>query len=102
MVELHRKYEKQGVTFVSMSLDDRDDELAVEDARRFLIKQKATFDNYLMNEIDTDAFEKLDLLGIPAVFIFDRSGELSYRLTADNPTNPFTDEDVEKAILTLL
>ena len=49
-----------------------------------------------------DSFEKLDLLTIPAVFIFDRDGELRYRLTADDPNDQFTERDVEEAILGLL
>lgn len=102
MVELHRKYRGQGVTFVSVSLDDRDDPCAVEDAHEFLKNQNATLHNYLMNEIVDDAFDKLDLIAIPAVFVYNQAGELSYRLTADDPSKPFTEADVEKAIQELL
>jgi len=44
------------------------------------------------------AFEKLGLLGIPAVYVYDRGGKLVERLTADDPNAQFTDEDVERAI----
>ncbi|MDA2929489.1 TlpA family protein disulfide reductase, partial [Acidobacteria bacterium AH-259-O06] len=97
MVEMYEKYHPEGVTFVSMCLDDRDDVQAVEGARQFLVEQNATFPNYLMDENIVDAFEKLDLLGIPAVFIYDRRGELRYRLTGDDPNNQFSDRDVEEA-----
>lgn len=102
MVEMYDKYHPEGVTFVSVCLDDRDDVQAVEGARQFLVEQNATFPNYLMDENIVDAFEKLDLLGIPAVFIYDRRGELRYRLSGDDPNNQFTDRDVEEAIQTLL
>lgn len=102
MVGLHRKYGKEGVEFVSMCLDDRDDPDALKRAEEFLVGQQATFRNYRMDEIIPDAFEKLDLLGIPAVFIYDRAGDLARRLTGDNPNAQFTDEDVEAAIRQLL
>jgi sensor domain CHASE-containing protein len=102
MVKMHDKYREQGVRFISMCLDERDDHQAVEEARQFLARQNATFAHYLMNENITDAFEKLDLLGIPAVFVYDRRGELRYRLTGDDPYNQFTEQDVEEAVGQLL
>jgi thiol-disulfide isomerase/thioredoxin len=102
MVELYHEYSPRGVTFVSMCLDDRGDTEAVAYAREFLNKQQATFANYLMDEIVTEGFVKLDLLGIPAVHVYAPDGERRYRLTADDPYNQFTDEDVENAIQELL
>jgi hypothetical protein len=55
-----------------------------------------------MDEIVTEGFVKLDLLGIPAVYVYAPDGERRYRLTADDPYNQFTDEDVEDAIQELL
>jgi hypothetical protein len=55
-----------------------------------------------MNENMMDAFEMLDLLGIPAVFIYDRNGQERIRLTGDNPNKQFTDKNVEEAIVSLL
>ena len=102
MVELYHEYSSRGVTFVSMCLDDREDAEAVAYAREFLGKQKAIFANYLMDEIVTEGFVKLGLLGIPAVYVYAPDGERRYRLTADDPYNQFTDEDVESAIQELL
>jgi len=102
MVELARRYAKDGVRFVSTCLDDPGDEQAVAYARQFLQEQNATFANYLIDDNIADSFEKLDLLTIPAVFIYGRDGEIRYRLTADDPNNQFTDQDVEEAIEELL
>jgi hypothetical protein len=44
--------------FVSVSLDDATDKGALEHARAFLKRQKAAFENYLMDDNVTDAFEK--------------------------------------------
>ena len=102
MVELSKRYEKDGVQFVSTCLDDPGDDQAIAYARQFLTEQKATFANYLIDDNVADSFEKLDLLTIPAVFIYGRDGEIRYRLTADDPNNQFTDRDVEAAIDELL
>ena len=102
LVQLHEKYSNSGVRVVSMCLDDRDDPDSVEAARDFLVTQEAKFDNFLMNENMLDAFEKLDLLGIPAVFIYDRTGKMRYRLTGDDPNHQFSDKDVETSIAELL
>jgi thiol-disulfide isomerase/thioredoxin len=103
MVKLHERYGRTGkVRFVSMSLDDKDDPDALRRAQEFLIKQKAAFDNFRMNEITPDAFEKLDLLGIPAVMIYDEDGKLRHKLTGDNPNRQYTNEDVEAAIKLML
>lgn len=102
MIELFHHYHDQGVRFVSMCLDERDDKPAIDRARRFLIKSNATFENYLMDENLMQAFEWLDLIGIPAVIIYDRKGAERFRLTGDNPNQQFTDEDVETAIEQLL
>lgn len=102
MVEMSKRYEGRGVRFISTCLDDPTDELSVAYAREFLQEQQATFNNYLIDGNLTDTFEQLDLLTIPAVFIFGRDGELRYRLTADDPYNQFTDADVESALEGLL
>ncbi len=102
MVKLHDQHRSRGVRFVSISLDDREDKGAIEQAQKFLVQQKAAFENYRMDENVTDAFRKLELLSIPAVLIYDRSGKLRYRLTGDDPNNQFTNEDVDRAIEELL
>lgn len=102
IVQLHEKYGRRGIKFVSMDLDDKSDPQALDRAREFLIKHSAVFDNYRMDEVVPDAFEKLDLLGIPAVLIYDRDGKLRYKLTGDNPNKQYTNADVDKAIEQLI
>jgi cytochrome c biogenesis protein CcmG/thiol:disulfide interchange protein DsbE len=101
MVEMDRRYRDRGVRFVSLSVDNREDKAAVEEARRFLQKQNASFDHYLLDENILQAFEKLDILGIPAVFLYDRAGRRRYRLTGDDPNHQFTEKDIEQALSTL-
>ena len=62
----------------------------------------AVFDNFWMDENLMIAFEKLNLIGIPAVIIYDRNGDERYRLTGDDPNNQYSGKDIEKAIQELL
>ncbi len=102
MVKLHNTYKNQNVEFVSMNLDDREDAKSLQLAEVFLRKMNATFDHYRMDENLLHAFEKIDLIGIPAVLIYDNQGLEQYRLTGDNPNKQFTEKDVEEAISHLL
>jgi thiol-disulfide isomerase/thioredoxin len=102
MLELEKKWAAHGVMFVTLSLDDRDDPDSVARVRDFLTEQDARIPNYLMNEIMSDAFDRLGLLDIPAVFIYDQSGTMVHRLTGDDPNNQFTEEDVDEAVQLLV
>ncbi len=103
MVEMNETYQNQGVQFVSMLLEDPEEPEAIVLAKQFLSKQfenneQAGFDHYFMTENLMLSFEKLDLIGIPAVFIYDRKGKLAHRLTGDNPNNQFTETDIKKSL----
>jgi len=102
IVDLSHRYQNQGVAVVSISVDDREDKRAVEQARRFLLERKAAFRNYLMDENILDAFEKLGVQGIPAVFIYDRAGRQRYFLNADDPNHQFSAKDVDEAVAALV
>ena len=101
-VQLYKKYNDRGVTFVSMSVDDREDKQAVEQARAFLQKQNATFRNYLMDENILQSFQKLDIPAVPAVLIYDRAGRLRQNLNGNDPNHQFTQKDVEDAVAALV
>lgn len=102
IIDLHKRYKDQGVQFVSMNLDDHNDQPSLKNAEKFLRKMNASFDNFWMDENLMATFERLDLIGIPAVIIYDRNGEERYRLTGDDPNNQYTGKDIENAIKQLL
>ena len=102
MIELYERYHNMGVRFVSLCLDDHEDKPALTRAEKFLNSQQAHFKNYWMDENMMQAFDQLNLIGIPAVVIYDHTGREAYRLTGDNPNNQFTDRDIERAIKSLL
>ena len=102
MVALYNRYKDRGVEFVSMSVDDRDDKAAVERARLFVRRQKATFRNYLMDENIMQSFDRLGVQGIPAVFLYDRSGRKRYDLNGNDPYHQATLDDVDEALAKLV
>jgi len=102
MVKMSKTYEGKDVKFISLLLEDPEEPEAIENAKKFLIKQNANFDHYFMNENIMVSFEKLNLLGIPTVFIYSKEGKLVYRLTGDNPNKQFTEKDIKLAINELL
>ena len=102
MVQLYNRYKDHGVTFVSLSVDDREDKQALETARKFLRGQNATFRNYLMNENINQSFAKLDIEGVPDVFVYDPAGRRRYALNGHDPNRQFTEKDVDDAIATLV
>lgn len=102
MVALDREYRDRGVRFVSMLLEDPEEPGVVELAEAFLKRQNATFDNFRMVENLMESFERLDLIGLPAVLIYDRSGALKHKLTGDDPNDQADDADVEAALIAML
>lgn len=102
MVKMHEHYKNSGVVFTSMNLDDRDDPDSLSDASAFLSSMNAEFDHYRMDENLMTAFEQTNLIGIPAVLIYDAEGNERFRLTGDNPNKQFTELDIEQAIKSLI
>ncbi len=102
MVEMSKQYNGQGIRFVSLLLEDPEETEAIEHARALLTKWQAGFDHYFMNENLMRSFENLDLLGIPAVFIYAPDGALAHKLTGDNPNDQFTETDIISALEQML
>lgn len=102
MVEMSKEYKNKGVRFVSLLLEDPEEPEAIVKAQRFLTKQQADFNHYFMNENLMKSFERLDLLGIPAVYIYSKDGQLHSKLTGDNPNKQFTEQDIKDTIDKLL
>jgi len=102
MVALYHTYRGRGVRFISLNFDESGDTESLQWANSFLQRVGAVFPNYHMDENMTSAFDRLDLVGLPAVLIYDAGGAEAYRLTADDPNRQFRHQDVENAVLTLL
>ncbi len=102
VVAMNKRFAPKGLAIISLSLDDPTDKAAVAEAERFLKQKNATFTNVLLDENFGEGFDKLNINGIPAVFIFGPDGKEVKRFTMDDPNNQFTYDEVEKAVANLL
>jgi thiol-disulfide isomerase/thioredoxin len=102
VVAMHKKYADRGLAVISLSLDDPTEANQVEGAKAFLNEKKAEFTNFLLDEEQGAAFEKLGTNTIPAVFLYGPDGKEIRRFTLDDPKSQFTYDEVEKTAEELL
>lgn len=102
VVQMNAKYADQGLAVASLSFDDATDPAALKKAKEFLEGKKAVFPNYVLDEPNDVAFEKFDLVAIPAVYLFGPDGKEMKRYTWDDPNNQFTYEQVERDVAAML
>ena len=100
LVALHDKYAADGLVCVSVSMDGPEKR---DNALKFLTDRKATFPNYFLEEDTKFAFDRWDIKGIPAVFVFRRDGKRAAKFSNDDPDKPFGyEKDIEPLARTLL
>jgi thiol-disulfide isomerase/thioredoxin len=80
---LQRKYAKEGLAVVAVSVDDVEDPDARERAKAFLRQQRSSCRNLLLAEKPEMWVSKLKMNSIPSMFLFDRHGRLINRWTGD-------------------
>ena len=96
VLEMHKKYAGKGLVVISLSLDDPEKPKKVAEAKEFLVEKNAKITNLILDEAMDDAFEKLNIAAIPAVFVYGPDGKEVKRFTLDDIHNQFTYEDVDK------
>ncbi len=72
---MHRRYKDQGVVVISVSTDDITDEGTPATVKKFLEKHKATMTNFLLDEKDEVWKDKLNVLALPCVYVFNKAGQ---------------------------
>jgi thiol-disulfide isomerase/thioredoxin len=86
LVELHKQYQPNDVACVSLSFDYEGvgkPEEASGTVLTFLKQQGATFDNLMSNEESDVLYRKFKLNAVPAVFVYDRAGQLRERFESE-------------------
>ncbi len=108
LVELHKQYGPDRVACVSLSFDYEGIGTPEEQAGRvldFLRSQGATFTNLMSTEESDALYRKFKLAAVPAVFVYDQSGELRKRFDnekAKTKEEAFTYEQVKQLVSELL
>src|SRR5437762_2900437 len=72
---MQKKYKKDGLAAVSVSLDDAGDAETEKKVLRILEKMHADFSNVILKETMEEWQKKLGIEGPPAVFVFGRDGK---------------------------
>jgi thiol-disulfide isomerase/thioredoxin len=75
IIEIHKKYAKEGLVVVSVSLDPIDDPSSQANALRFLRKIGADFTNLYLEEPSEFWQKKLGITGPPCYYVFNRAGQ---------------------------
>jgi thiol-disulfide isomerase/thioredoxin len=102
MAELSERYGQKGVLFASLCLDDHARKEDIEAAGRIVAANDARFPHFLPRQDIAASLEALTLKELPAVLVYDRTGELRYKLEGDRWSNAISPADVEDAIESLL
>ncbi len=85
---------------VAVMIDRADAEEKMR-AESFLVGQKATLTNFLLNEPDETWQSRFAANGPPIIFVFDRQGKRAARFGTGG-VEDFSHADVEKLVLELL
>jgi thiol-disulfide isomerase/thioredoxin len=108
LVELNGKFGADKVQCMSLSFDYEGIGTPEEQRGRvldFLRSQRATFDNLLSNEESDTLYRKFKLAAVPAVFVYDRQGNLRKRFDnqkAKSKAEQFTYAQVGELVEQLL
>lgn len=94
---MHKKYGKDGVAAISVDLDDPAEKDVKDKVLKFLKKQNATFDNFILNEPAEVWQKKFDADGPPVIFVFDRDGKIAKKFDAGAEA-----DELEKVVVGLL
>ncbi len=99
-VEWSQKYADQGLSVISVSMDESDEDTQ-KAVLKFLEKEDAQFTNILATAADDQ--DPIDTFGIdggalPHYRIYDRTGKLIKKFSFADPDKLFTQEDIETAI----
>jgi hypothetical protein len=93
---MHQKYAAKGLVAISVSLDPEDNRA---DAEKFLVKNKATFTNFWLDESQEFWTEKFKIITPPCLFVYDRKGKWLQFKAEDKDIDH---AEIEKLVVKLL
>lgn len=97
---MQRKYAKDGLVAVSVSLDDPKDPDAPERVMTFLKSKGAAFTNLRVDGPPDPWEDQVKIDGPPAVFVFDRDGRIAHKFEGQKQVK--YEENIEPVVKDLL
>ena len=98
LVELNKKYGKDGLVALSVSLDNAEDKTARAGVDKFLQKKQATFTNLIAQGDPDEWYNSLKIGGIPCVFVFDRENRRVKKLVGEQVDYKAIEAEVAKLL----
>ncbi len=93
-VELHKRFADKGLTVISVSLDDLDNQAEVLE---FLIGKGATFDNFISRYgVGPELFEAFEIDAAPYFKLYDRQGRLYKSFSGG--AGPIDPKEIDRSI----
>jgi thiol-disulfide isomerase/thioredoxin len=102
LVELSERYRENGVSFASLCLEEYAQQEEIKAAEEIVKRHDARFPHFLPQQDVTASLDAMALEDLPAVLVYDQTGELRYRLTGVASSNELDMADVQDAIDSLL
>ena len=99
LVEMHKKYGKDGLAVISVAIEDQEDPEAKNAALKVLKAKGATYTNLLLDESVKVWQDKLRFASTPCIYVFNRQGKWT-QFKSD--AEPIDHEAVEKLVVQLL
>jgi hypothetical protein len=96
---MHRKYAKDGLVTISVSLDNASNKEDVARALKFLQSKGATFPNLVLDEEPGFWQERLKINGPPLLYFFDRDNRWVKKLGEDDPRDPAAEDRLVEQLL---
>jgi hypothetical protein len=72
---MQKKYGNDGLVAISVSLDDPAEKDVKEKVTKILQKQKAAFENFILDEKPEAWQKQFEIEGPPCIFVFNREGK---------------------------
>jgi thiol-disulfide isomerase/thioredoxin len=102
MAGISERYAEKGVLLVSLCLDDYTRAEDIDAAEKIVVAREVNFPHFLPKQDIAESLDALTLGDLPAVLVYDRTGELRYRFEGDRSSNEISVADVEDAVESLL
>lgn len=80
MLDISKRYSGNNVRFISVNLDDYEDEDAYISALDFLSSSNADIENYHLQQDLTEIYQFFGLENIPTIIVYNRAGDEHSRL----------------------
>jgi hypothetical protein len=97
LVQMQSKLKESGLVVVTVDLDDPNDKEEIEGVLKILRQKNVPLPNFILDEKQEYWKEKLNIEGVPLVYVFNRAGQIELKKT-ERPDPDKFDALIEKLL----